>query len=401
MRIDLAAINREDFVVSDRGGRMLIVPQPTKFRWAGDELHLRSLLTTPDGEVLSSGFPKFFNYGEFETHTQEFRDAFSRGEVRLTHKEDGSLIIADRIDGEPHLRTRESHELGPFVFVREHIERNHPALFDFLRESDFAENHSLLFEYASLENRVVVKYDMPAFTLLGAVDKCTLQVVLDPDVLKSVSEEIGVPLVQEYDLPNNLDALLQEIWGWRGVEGVVARFQCNGEWRLIKLKSEWYLALHALLSHMSGKRLFKFCFTNNIFSLEDLELALASLGHDFEVIEYFREQFEDYVRRRNTLFSQFEDLKDVVAELAPIAAENRKDFVFRMREVVPERGWPKSFFNAAMSLVNGQDELAVNMIEALALDMTVPQLQTWIEERDEMGTNAALPERLMRPRQLV
>src|SRR5262245_13940787 len=113
-RIDLAGIDREQFSVSERNGRFLITPLKSKHVWAESELHLRSLLVNADGDVLSSGFPKFVNYGENKEHDKTFRLSLGYGTVAFHEKLDGTLIILDFIDGKPHFRTRGSHDLGAF-----------------------------------------------------------------------------------------------------------------------------------------------------------------------------------------------------------------------------------------------------------------------------------------------
>ena len=70
-RIDLSTIDRETFnvesrVISGYGSVILVAPKKVKHVWRDDELHLRSLICDPDGTIISSGFPKFMNYGERE-----------------------------------------------------------------------------------------------------------------------------------------------------------------------------------------------------------------------------------------------------------------------------------------------------------------------------------------------
>ena len=73
MHINISEINLENFYVNHReidgiGPVVLVIPRKDFFDWDLDSLHLRSVLCRPDGEVISAGFPKFFNFGEKESH---------------------------------------------------------------------------------------------------------------------------------------------------------------------------------------------------------------------------------------------------------------------------------------------------------------------------------------------
>ena len=115
MRVDVAAIDRTQFKIVEEEGETLVIPLKDKFRWCEDELHLRSLVLDATGEVISTGFPKFFNYGEDPERDRDLAAAIAHGVVEFPEKLDGSLIVADRIRGTPRLRTRGRRVLGEFA----------------------------------------------------------------------------------------------------------------------------------------------------------------------------------------------------------------------------------------------------------------------------------------------
>src|SRR5439155_2855937 len=116
MRIDISKINQNDFVCKiTPTGDVLVTPSRTKHIWALCEIFLRSLLLDAEGQVLSSGFNKFFNLGENAEMDALFKKRFSENAVTFSEKVDGSLIVLDQFsDSEINLRTRGNYELGEF-----------------------------------------------------------------------------------------------------------------------------------------------------------------------------------------------------------------------------------------------------------------------------------------------
>jgi len=171
MRTDLAAIDRTFFFVRtishpELGALVQIAPQKNKHRWSADELHLRSLLTRPDGRIVSSGFPKFLNVGEDAATDAITAAAISSGRAWFTDKLDGSLIIRDVIDGVVLLRTRGSAEVSGERGDRLHalVAQSHPTLLD----PTVLPGRSLLFEFTSdhPDDRIIIRYDTTSLTAL-------------------------------------------------------------------------------------------------------------------------------------------------------------------------------------------------------------------------------------------
>lgn len=377
MRIDLSSIDRESFNVTERDGRILVVPRKTKFHWSEDELSLRSLLTTPDGTVLSSGFEKFFNLGENAEHDTAFYEALAEGGVEFTHKADGSLIIGDRIGGKAHFRTRGSHTLGEFhdrvmALIKE------TRIVEFLENDPLGEFCSFLFEYTSPENRIVVGYEVPELTFLGLVMKSNLRAILQWDLLQGWAEEMRVPVIQTYNLPSDLEDLLSVVRQWRDREGVVARFRHRERWMLLKLKSDWYLSLHALRFRLSDRRLRKFCFLQEIFSREQFVEELSRMGYDFEVMEFFEESFWQYQQDRDTELNYL-SLTQQVVDTQKARGGTKKDFVLSVKEALA--GLPKECFTMAMFLYDGREEDAKLIAEAKALGEPAQAVRVWLQGR--------------------
>ncbi len=381
-KIDVGSLDRRQFKVVEEDGEILVVPFKDKYRWRDDEVHLRSLVLDPEGHVLSAGFPKFFNLGENPALDGGLAAAFSRGAVELPEKLDGSLIVGDRIRGAPRLRTRGSRTLGDLRSELEGlIAAEYPKLPAFLEADPLPGRCSLLFEFVSPNRTVVLRQSRAQLFLLGYVDKQTVAPGWDAGVLGRVQDATGVPAAPIHPLPTDLDAALAQVRGWRGREGVVARFvDDGGAPRLVKIKAEDYLRLHAYQSRLGGNRARRVAWLLDLRDEDQLLPALARYGLDWEASEYARADVVPYLALRRSGLARFDTLS---AELEPIAGERKKRdkraFVDRVREllaatdVYPETWW----FTVAMKLFDAGPDDARLMVDAALLDEPLPSLRAW------------------------
>ena len=99
--------NRDDFVVKENEEFILIHSSQSKDKWEVDELKYRSIMCDKEGNIVSSGFPKFFNYGEYAPNDDLINNAVNSGhKIFIRDKKDGVLIIRSVINGKVHWRTR-------------------------------------------------------------------------------------------------------------------------------------------------------------------------------------------------------------------------------------------------------------------------------------------------------
>ena len=116
------------------------------------------------GKVISRPFSKFFNIGE-KPETATDKIDFSQDHVVL-HKLDGSFIRPFRTyDGKLRIGTKMGEtevaaQAGEFFFARP----------EYVNAGNWAcdNNITLIFEWTSLKNRIVVKYDQDNLVLLAA-----------------------------------------------------------------------------------------------------------------------------------------------------------------------------------------------------------------------------------------
>lgn len=369
-RIDLAAINREEFNVTERDGRVLITPRKNKHVWTEEELGLRSVLANLDGDILSTGFQKFRNYGEDKGDDAAFRAALSKpteeGWVRFTEKMDGSLIIVDLIDGEAHLRTRGNFDLGTFHEpVMRLIEEKYGMLLPwFATCADFyLQDCSLLFEYTGPENRIVIPYASSALTFLGAVHKPTMTLHVSGWIPMVIRAATGIAPAPKYDLPTDLNELCEFVKGWTDKEGIVAVFAHEGRVKLLKFKATQYVKLHAIKFKLSGKNVWKLAFLLGAKTRDEVREKFFAMGIDAEAQAFVQADIdaycEEYARliQRWVMFQNFW-LLPFSFRVDHDIKNRRKVFVENVRATLQSDPYAASFFSASMAWLDGKHDEA-------------------------------------------
>lgn len=294
-------LKNKGFMVKEHGEYLLVHPSRGKFDWEPDELCYRSmLLHAGSGAVVSVGWPKFFNQGEWPEHDAVIAGELDAGRAVITHKHDGSLIIRSVLpDGRIFFRTRDSFDGGKFAPLAEAVARaKYPALLD----PEVFPHGSLLFEYVGAGNQIVVRYEGDdELVFLGAVEhgepgKSGVRYVPYAD-LGPLAELLGLRLVETYEwATDGIAATLGMVQDWDKAEGVVVR-SADGQ-TMLKIKSAWYFAQHALRWHMTYEAICRFCIDGGVTDEEGLTRGLSQAGWDFEVISIAKEHFARYADAR-------------------------------------------------------------------------------------------------------
>lgn len=294
MKIDLNSIDKELFDVSRRaieglGEFYLIQPNDLSVKWNNNNLHLRSVMCNLDGEIVSSGFPKFFNHGENVDSDRILLNALRSGQVpTLSMKEDGSLIIRDVINGVVHFRTRGNHDLGDFhKDVMTIIRKQYRLLLD----PEIGVHQSILFEYTSESNRIIVAYNTPKLTYLATMHRGIGKIpeIVFNNPFSSVEE------AEQFNFEySSIDELISSIRNKKGVEGIIIRVvnPDTGMFHLIKLKSLWYLYLHSMKFSLGRNRILELCVKLDLE--HDADEKLSAFGLDFEAIDVIRPYIDEY-----------------------------------------------------------------------------------------------------------
>lgn len=236
-------------------------------KWNKHNLHFRSLIVHAETlDVLSSGWPKFMNYGE-KPDCYPDPDKFIDWEVQ--EKLDGTLVIVDYINGHINLRTRGtvSYKTQANFQDFEQLLVEYPGVVEFLKKN---QNFSLLFELVTPNNVIVIREDKVKFYFLGAIDKTNLTV-------KRLDGFFNHIIPKRYTF-NSLDDIIQTVKYWKGQEGIVLVYNKNQN--RVKFKSDWYLWVHRIKSQLNSE--------NNLIELyvrqglPDYNSFYSSIEKDFD-----------------------------------------------------------------------------------------------------------------------
>jgi hypothetical protein len=342
--MNIAALRNKGFMTKEQdGGYWLVHPSRGKFDWEADELGFRSAILDSKGNVLSSGWPKFFNQGEWPEHDAVIAGELAAGKAIITHKHDGSLIIRSVLpDGRLLFRTRDSFDGGKFAPLAEAVAHaKYPRLLD----PTFFPHGSLLFEYVGQDNQIVVRYQGDDdLILLGAALHGQVGSVryLPYGELGPLANEYGLRLVETYDwAAGGIASILGMVQDWDKAEGVVVR---SGDGQtLLKIKSAWYFAQHALRSHVKLDTIARFAIDGDIRDEATFMQKLTEIGWDYETATVALGYFQEYLKRRE----EADRLKAAtLTVLAAFDAETAGQFgederarrkAFAMRIFAPER----------------------------------------------------------------
>lgn len=289
-------LDPEKFQIVERDGLRLIQPQRGTMslgnaQWTKETIMLRSRVETLGGETVSQGYKKFFNLSSGPLDLQVTPEAILKAiKVRdaiATLKLDGSLLIRSVYRGSLMFRTRGSFDYR-FLDNADEMEvfrAKYPAIFD----TRVFEGYSLLFEWTSPRNVIVLKYAEPELTLIGAIAHTPdlWYVPIASGGLQSISDIIGVPLVTHFDLDEaGWDKLQLKLKDDPMIEGYVIRL--HREQTLVKVKCEPYLTKHGLKSTLSREKLVDMWlqqgkpgyneFKNNFLTSFDEETLLWAIG---------------------------------------------------------------------------------------------------------------------------
>jgi len=174
VRLDITKVSENFNIVSDKNLH-LVYPRRNLWEWKEKEKWLRSIIVDDDGFVVSCSWKKFGNYDEFKNDTHMLNKSLKNGVVRFTNKEDGSLCIRSVVNNEVILRTRgtifgipkvDDGEKETFAVRFKEVAKNkYPILLD----NSFLLDRSLMFEYVSPDNVIVIPYLNEDLIFLGFV----------------------------------------------------------------------------------------------------------------------------------------------------------------------------------------------------------------------------------------
>lgn len=295
-KIDLQEVAAEgNFLVSqhDFHGELVFLIQPNHIGSKFDKSNLifRSSVWSLDGLPVSLSFKKFFNYGEKPDLTYTPFSMKANGGCNALGKEDGSTLIVSKYKKHLITRTRGTMDATQMLngFEIEDLKAKYPNAFDNTYLN--SEQYSLLFEWVTPNNCIVVNYPEPDIILIGMINHNDYSMETQKN-LDLIAFELGVkrPPYYHYD---SVKELLDDVAMWKGKEGIC--LYCNHDQDIRKIKGEWYLKLHRLKSELgSFERVVDFYFESGELGYKDFyNLILETI--DYEVAEKLKGQISQIV----------------------------------------------------------------------------------------------------------
>jgi RNA ligase len=187
-----------------------------------------------NGELMARPYHKFFNIGE-KPETQPNLIDIGRPHVVLD-KLDGSMIHPARIGGEIVFMTRAgvtSIAEDARAFASDAVLSACAAAIDMALTP--------IFEWCSLRNRVVVRYDQPRLVLTGLRRNGDGRYSTTAE-MHDFARSFGIPdIVTAYGAVDALDAFIARAKALKDAEGFVIRFD---DGHMLKMKADEYVMRH-------------------------------------------------------------------------------------------------------------------------------------------------------------
>lgn len=224
----------------------------------------RGLIVDDSGVVVARPFPKI---GSIEAYSRS--DIIFSKPFVATEKLDGSLIIQFGYKNLNHFSTKGSFVSPQVELAREIWNQEQHVMWA-------PENSTFLYELIHPDNSIVVDYgDKAELVLLAVIDNETgLDVPLDKIEWSGATVKTFETYAHPRDVLKNLGL---DTAGGRAVEGVVLRFDYpKGSYTRMKVKTEDYKRLHALMTGTSAKTVWTY-----LSSGTSLNLLLEDVPDEF------------------------------------------------------------------------------------------------------------------------
>ena len=308
-----------------------------------NKIYRSSIWRVSDGFPVSLGFRKFMNFNEqpaFEPVAPYYDKDFV-----LTEKLDGSCLIVSKYKGKLIVRTRGTIS----AYQQKNASELNPLLEQYKIELYFKSyetaDFSLIFEWVTPTNQIVLKYDNPDLFLIGKVNHKDYSYATQKE-LNSIAHTYKFKRPRQYEYPDikSYIDLNEKIKSWTSAEGVVVYFN-NGQ-LLKKIKSDWYCTLHRMKSTLSSilkvaEAMYEHGYLNpETFEAEQVQkqfYEFVEKQFDYEIAEYIKpnmievcKKFEQFVvlpykecQKRLKEINIYEDAHEVVQLLKTYPSLNQ------------------------------------------------------------------------------
>ena len=318
----------------------LVFPQHIGVKWTKKNLIFRSSIWTLRGELVSASFKKFFNWGEQPELCYTPFSFNANGGCQLVEKLDGSTLIVSKYKDELIVRTRGTVDATISMdngFEIEILKQKFPKAF----ENSLLKDHTIIYEWTTPENVIVLNYGDVGITLIGCV-KHEDYSYLSQEELDDIALDINVPRPKRYNY-KSIKEMLDDVDTWVGAEGICC--YCNRGQDIRKIKSEWYRSVHRMKSEMgSFERVVDFWFSNDMPDFQsayriiqetiDFEVAERCRGDLSRICDAWKEvkKIVDFMEKYVEDNSKVDQKTFALETIQKWGDTNRSSFVFELRK---------------------------------------------------------------------
>lgn len=265
----------------------------------------RGLIFDTQGVLISRPFHKFFNLSERD-ETQPARVDLSQPHTIL-EKLDGSMVRP--------IPLADAYRLGTKAGITEvsmqaevFVARN-PEYDEFIR-AELAQGRTVIFEWCSRRQRIVLDYPQDRLVLTAVRDNVTGEYLS----LAPYREQGQVEVVQEFESgADSLTALIQGARDAQDLEGWVLRFDSG---HMLKVKADWYVLRHRSKDKLTREKDVVDMLIND--AGDDVKALLVA--EDRDRLEQFETKFW------SGLQAYAADLEHRIQDLIAQAGQDRKTF---------------------------------------------------------------------------
>lgn len=248
------AIDPQYFMVAQREGHSIVnylfASQDT-FPDATDEISIkrrefRGLIFDDAGKIIRRPLHKFFNVGE-RGETSLANIDVSKPHIIL-EKLDGSMIAPYRLKGRLIWGTKmgDTDVAKPVEeFVKTHL--NYQSFVNSMIE----DGYTPIFEWCSRQQRIVIDYGNKDQLILTGIRNMKTGEYLSYDRMLSEGQFHSIPVVKTVFAGSMTPEFLEQVKTLENIEGFVIRFN---DGHMIKIKCDWYCALHRVKSDIEYER---------------------------------------------------------------------------------------------------------------------------------------------------
>lgn len=238
---------KPEFIVLQKDGFQVIdyVYQDNNTFDIPELMECRGIKFCSQGLILARPFRKFFNYGERGSGLPAHRPHY------ITHKLDGSMVHPVLLDRRLFFHTRKGHT-DVAKKAERHVLSTPGIDYQGLSHMAIKGGFTPIFEFTSPNNRIVLRYEEDALTLL-AMRHMVSGALVSREMLRDWCLNFKVPLVNVFNmtLPGQIDKFVKHTRGLKDAEGYVIYFD---DGYMVKIKAEDYVLKHRALDDLGSKK---------------------------------------------------------------------------------------------------------------------------------------------------